>query len=191
MLTPEDAATLVGQYGLWVLAPAAVLEGPIVTVVSVWLARLGMLDLRVVLLMLVLADLLGDVLFYALGRGLLPRLPRALRHRFGLHEARLAALGGHFRDNGPRTLVLGKLTHSAGAVVLVAAGMARMHIGRFLWWNLLATLPKTAGFAVLGWVLGDAYVLIGDWLAVISGAGLAILLAAGGLWHVWRRRVSA
>ena len=78
-----------------------------------------------------------------------------------------------------------------GVFALVAAGMARMHIGRFLWWNLLATLPKTAGFAVLGWVLGDAYVLIGDWLAVISGAGLAVLLAAGGLWHVWRRRVSA
>lgn len=191
MFTPEDAATLVGQYGLWVLAPAAVLEGPIVTVISVWLARLGMMDLRAVLLLLVLADLLGDALMYGVGRGLLPRLPRRLRHRFGLHEARLAALAGHFRDSGPRTLVVGKLTHSAGAVVLVAAGMARMHIGRFLWWNLLATLPKTAAFAALGWVLGDAYVLIGDWLAVISAVALALLAGGAGLWHLWRRRVSA
>ncbi|SEM43614.1 membrane protein DedA, SNARE-associated domain [Gemmobacter aquatilis] len=189
MLTPEGFATLINQYGLWVIAPVAVLEGPIVTVISVWMARAGLLGLQPLLLVLVLADLAGDLVLYALGRGLLPTLPRGLRKLLGLRPARVAALASHFRSAGARTLMLGKLTHSAGAMVLVAAGVARMPLLPFLFWNLLATLPKTAVFAALGWLLGDAHALIGDWIAAVS---LALLLPIGwiGLCLLRRHRVA-
>jgi len=188
MISPETVTALVGQYGLWVLAPAAVAEGPIVTVIAGWLARIGLLDLRAVFALVVLADLVGDVVFYSLGRWV-PRMPQRLRLRLGLNEARLAALAGHFHCRGGRSLVFGKLTHSAGALVLVAAGMARMPLGRFVFWNLAATLPKSALFLALGWGLGDAHALIGDWIAAVS---LALLLPIGwiGLCLLRRHRVA-
>lgn len=189
MMSADQVAALVGHYGLWVLAPAAVLEGPIVSVVAGWLARLGMMDLRTVFAILVLGDLLGDAALYALGRSL-PRLPAGLRRRLGLNETRLAALAGHFRTKGGRSLIIGKLTHSAGALVLVSAGMARMPWLPFLFWNLAATLPKAAAFMALGWSLGDAHALIGDWLATGSLIGLCLILALG-LWTLRHRRLSA
>lgn len=189
MISPETVTALVGQYGLWVLAPAAVAEGPIVTVIAGWLARIGLLDLRAVFVLVVLADLAGDVVFYGLGRWV-PLMPQRLRLRLGLNETRLDALAGHFHCRGGRSLVFGKLTHSAGALVLVAAGMARMPLGRFVFWNLAATLPKSALFLALGWGLGDAHALIGDWLATGSLVALG-LIAALGLWSLHVRRLSA
>lgn len=188
MFTPDAATQLISTYGLWILAPAAVLEGPIVTVVAAWLAQIGLLDLRAVLIMVVVADLIGDVLLYALGRGLLPALPDRLRARLGLGQARLERLATHFSNHGASSLILGKLTHTAGAVVLVAAGMARMRFVPFLLWNTAATLPKSLVFAALGWSLGDAHARIEDWIANASLLLVLAIVPVGLVW-LWRRRV--
>lgn len=185
MFTPEDALHLITRNGLWVMAPIAVVEGPIVTVVAAWLASLGLLRLPAVIAVAIVADLLGDALLYALGRS----APQRLRARLGLRQDRLARLSQHFDRRGASTLVLGKLTHSAGAAVLVAAGMARMPFGAFLWWNLVATLPKSLAFVALGWSLGGAHARIGEWISTGSLLLLAGLLAVGAV--LWRRRLSA
>ncbi|MBN9886873.1 DedA family protein [Salipiger abyssi] len=186
MLGLETVAALIAKNGLAILAPIAVLEGPIVTVIAAWLASRGLLDVWSVSIVVILADMVGDMGFYALGRWGLHRLPLRWRYRMGLSRARLAQVAGHFQKNGSRTLVIGKLTHSAGAAVLVAAGLAKMPMFRFFWVNLLATIPKSLFFVALGYAFGAAYSKIDDWIARISLLLLGVLIMAGIVWLLKR-----
>ncbi|MDK3018423.1 DedA family protein [Pseudodonghicola flavimaris] len=187
MLGLESIAALIGKYGLALVAPVAVVEGPIVTVIAAWLASTGRFALGPVIVVVILADLLGDFLAYALGRWGLGRLPEGWRRRLGLRPARVRGLAGHFAQKGGRTLILGKLTHSMGLPVLVAAGTARMRIALFLWYNLLGTVPKSLFFVALGYGFGAAYGRIDDWIGRISLILLVGLLVTIGCWIFYRK----
>ena len=186
-MTSDALVALIQGGGLWLLFPVAVLEGPIVTVIAGWLARLGYVSLVWAFVVLVAADLVGDGLFYALGRWGPSILPRRWIERLGLTPQRLAKVGAHFRRNGGRTLIAAKLTHSLGFAALAAAGAGRMPVAPFLWFNLLGTIPKTLAFLALGYLVGEAHATVGTWIGRVSLAVLVIAVAALGLW-LWRRR---
>jgi membrane protein DedA with SNARE-associated domain len=170
---------LIGSHGLAVLVPVAVVEGPVVSVIAGYLVRLNLIGLTQTLVLLVLADLAGDLLLYGLGRS--GRVSFALHwlRRFGVTRDRLAWLIRAFRARGGRILILGKLTHSAGFAVLLAAGLARMPPGRFLALNLLATVPKVCALVAIGWAFGEVSAKLGNWML---GASLLALLCLG-LWR--------
>ena len=175
-----------GTHGLWVVAILSILEGPIVTVVAAFLARQGVLDPVLLVPILVAGDLIGDLGFYVMGRTGRGWLPQRWQDRLGLDPGRAQALTDHFRTRGGRTLVLGKWTHSVGAAVLIAAGLARMPLLPFVGWNTLATIPKTLALMALGWFAGDAYRQIDLWLGRGALIVLAVLAGAGLIW--WYRR---
>lgn len=188
MIGLETVTALIAKEGLAILAPIAMLEGPIVTVIAAWLASRGLLDIWSVTLVVIAADIAGDMLYYAVGRWGLNRLPQGWLMKMGLNRARLSALAGHFNHKGGRTLVIGKITHSAGAPILVAAGLAHMSIWRFFWVNTLATIPKSLFFVALGYTLGSAYSQIDNWIARASLVLLGGLVLFGLGW-VLRRGV--
>lgn len=180
----SNLTSLISSHGLLLLLPLGIIEGPIVTVAAGWLARLGLMAPYAAFAVLVIADLIGDSLLYSIGSHGVSRLPARIRRWIGLTDDRLGRVEAHFQTAGPSTLVFGKLTHSAGAAILVAAGSARMPFGRFLWWNLLATLPKSAVLFGVGWVFGQALSGIDATLSAASAVAL-IVLALGFL--VWGR----
>lgn len=182
----ETIIAVMTKHGLAVIAPIAVLEGPIVTVIAAWLASQNLFSVWTVAVVVILADLVGDLGLYSLGRWGLHRLPVRWRDRLGLRRARLRILARHFEAKGGRTLVLGKLTHSAGAAVLVAAGLAKLPLWRFVWINLAATIPKSLFFVALGYFLGSAYTRIDDWIARISLVVLGIVVVAAAVWFIRR-----
>ncbi|MFI0396916.1 DedA family protein [Paracoccus jiaweipingae] len=187
MIDLSTLTQIIQSHGLVLLFPVAVLEGPILTVIAAWLARQGLMNIAAVYGVCVLADLVGDGLFYALGRH---GLPPAWQRRFGLTPARRRVLKARFRDHGPRIVVIGKLTHTAGLAVLLGAGASRMPFGRFLLWNLLASLPKTLVFLLIGYVFGGAASRVEGWIAKASLVGLALALSGLLIWAI-RRRIAA
>lgn len=181
----ETIRGIIQDWGLLVLAPISILEGPIVTVIAAWFARQGLMNVVGVYVVCVLGDLVGDAAFYWLGRhGLSPRW----QQRLGLTPDRRRMLKTLFRNHGARTLVLGKLTHSAGAAVLLAAGASRMPFWRFVGWNAVATIPKTLLFLLIGYSFGGAAERINGWIAAFSMAMLVLILLAGGGWLAHRLR---
>ncbi|HTC11011.1 MAG TPA: VTT domain-containing protein [Acetobacteraceae bacterium] len=167
----------VAVYGYVALLPLAVIEGPAVTVFAAFLAAQGLLDVGVVYAVVVLGDLLGDVLYYVAGRFLLQRLvtwhrawATRLRHRVGVLAQRVRARAGAM-------LLFGKLTHSAGFAVLLAAGAAHVPIRRFLAYNLLGTLPKSLLFVVIGYWFGRLYLAVQGDLRIAGVIGF--VLASG------------
>ena len=190
MIGLETIVALASAHGLVLVAPLAVIEGPIVTVIAAWLASRYILDVRAVAAVVIAADVVGDLTLYALGRWGLHRLPKRWRDRLGLNRARLLGLAKHFRAQGTRTLVIGKLTHSAGAAILVAAGLAKLRLWRFFWVNLLTTIPKSLFFVGLGYSIGAAYARIDNWISRASLVLGGALILVGVLWLLsrWARR---
>ena len=121
---------LLPHYGYLLLFPIAVIEGPIITIIAAFLASQGYLNIAVVYLVVVVADLVGDLLYYLIGRlGKQPMI-KWWEKRLGLTQARLNRLKEHYISHGGRTLLIGKLTHSVGFIVLIAAGAAEMPLAR-------------------------------------------------------------
>lgn len=191
MIDSVTISQAIAEHGMAVLAPLAVIEGPIVTVIAAYLASISLLDPYQVFVCVVLADLAGDSLYYAAGRLALQRLPQGLRARLGATPERIAALMQTFDDQGVRVVVIGKLTHAAGFAVLLAAGAARMAFIPFLLANLVATLPKSLALMVLGYVFGSAHVLIARWLSAGSAVILGVLVMTALGYVLYRRRLAA
>jgi membrane protein DedA with SNARE-associated domain len=183
----DAALHLLQAHGLVLVFLLAMVEGPIVTVLAAYLARLGNMDIVAVFVVVVLADLVGDAGLYLIGRYGHGGLPPRWRKRLGLDEKRQDMLDNHFRQSGGRTLILGKLTHSAGMLVLLAAGASRMRFGPFLFYNLVGTLPKSLFFLLIGYTLGYAYTAIDSYIFRASLTVLVLILLAGLYWLLRRR----
>ncbi|OOY28772.1 hypothetical protein BMI90_00325 [Thioclava sp. L04-15] len=188
MIGLETLTALMAKHGLAVIAPIAVLEGPIVTVIAAWLASQNLFSVWSVSVIVILADVVGDVGLYSLGRWGLNRMPKRWRDKLGLNRARLVSAGRHFQNKGVKTLLFGKWTHSAGAPVLVAAGVARMNIWLFTLTNLIATIPKSLAFVALGYWLGSYYGKIDSWLTKGSIILLVLILFGATIWLFRRKR---
>ncbi|MBS1182005.1 MAG: hypothetical protein H6Q99_1885 [Proteobacteria bacterium] len=188
MIDHAALMSMMSSYGLWVLTPLAVLEGPIVTVIAGYLASLTILSLWQVIPCVIAADIVGDSLLYLLGRLALGSLGPTWRDRLGLSPRRLYSLMRGFRRHGTRILVVAKLTHAAGFAALTAAGAARMPFVTFLLANTLASIPKSLVFVTLGYLFGSAYETIAGWLSVEAAALVLALGVGGGLVVYLRRR---
>ena len=190
MIGPDAVLDLMRSYGLWLLAPVAILEGPIVTVIAGYMAHLGVFSPLAAYVIVVLADLVGDSLLYWFGHSGLRALSPKWRTRLGLTDDRIKSLSAHFHTQGGRTLVIAKITHSLGIVALVAAGVSRMKFLPFLWYNLLATLPKSLFFLIVGYSLGYAYQQVNAYIFWLSLVPLLVFAVLGLRWYLKRRRTS-
>lgn len=175
-MTPETITAFLSAHGLWLLAPVALVEGPLATLAAGALAARGTLSLGGVVVVATFADLAGDTLLWLAGRHLRHRIPARLTRRIN----RTIPLSDLRRDAG-RILIFGKLTHCLGAPLLVAAGIARVPFLPFLGFNLVATLPKVTALACLGWAFGTS-VGTSDWLLPASLGLCALTLATALLW---------
>lgn len=176
---------LIHQGGPLVLFIATVLEGPIATTVAAALAQKGLMDIRMVLTIAILGDVVGDVIVHMTGRIAAGLLPPGLRHRLGLDRHVIEPLAARFHHGGGRLLVVSKLTHVAGLPILFASGVAGMPLGRFLLFSLLATVPKVCALCLLGWFFGEALARLDapGWLLLP-----ALLVAVLCLWPLLRGR---
>jgi membrane protein DedA with SNARE-associated domain len=177
LFTLDAALQLIQSHGLWLLVPFAVIEGPIVTVIAAYLARLGYMPVTGVFLVCVLGDLIGDALYYSLGRFGPRILSERWQARLGMTAARKLALGAHFNEKGGRTLLFGKWTHSAGLPIMIASGMGHMNFWAYMGYNLLGTVPKTLLFTALGYYIGHAYASIDTYIYRVSLLLLVVVVA--------------
>jgi membrane protein DedA with SNARE-associated domain len=188
-MTQDAVLALMQDHGLWLVGPMAIIEGPIVTVIAAYLAKLGYMTVLGVYLVCLVGDLVGDGLYYWIGRLGPALMPDRWLAKLGMTEARTLALEGHFADKGGRTLLIGKWTHSAGLPIMLASGAARMNFAAYMWYNLIGSIPKTAFFTAIGWFIGSAYSAIDTW---IWRGSLVIVLAAAVVGLIlWQRKKRA
>ncbi len=167
------------------LLPLSIVEGPIVTLACGVLISIGRLNPIVAFGVVIAGDLIGDAILYSLGRWGGARVLRFLRSH-GRIAARVRDLEDQLSREVDRVLVIGKLTHTLGALVLLAAGMIRMPFARFMTAGLGSTLLKSFALLAAGYWIGSSYQLILDHSAYAFG--ILLLLGAAALWAVLFRR---
>lgn len=165
----------ISHYGYLAVFLFSLVEGPIITIFAAFLASQGVLDAGMVYAVVVAGDLVGDLVYYAIGRWLIGRLP----WRFGVRgqelRRRIDGLRGHIRTHAGRILLFGKLTQSAGFAVLLAAGAARVPIDTFTAYNVIGTLPKSAVLLAIGYFGGDFYKTLDSELQLIGLIGFIVI----------------
>lgn len=184
---------LIARYGYAVLLPVAVVEGPTVAAITGALVALGQLDPIISCLLLVAADLVGDALYYCLGRYGHGQVSGWIEKRLNITQSRLVPLQQRFHDNDWKLIMIGK-TQALGGLILYFAGASRMSFMRYMGLNLIGTFPKVILFELIGFALG--YFLGAEVLhstrymdfVTVSLFSVALVVLAGAYW-VMRKRL--
>jgi membrane-associated protein len=171
-------------HGSALILPLSVIEGPIVTVIAGFLAARDYFAWYWAVCLLICGDVIGDALYYCLGRFAATPLAR-ISGRFGLRCSPNAELRRDLVQNAGKMLLIGKWTHSVGFLVLTGSGMLHVPLVKFLLVNLAASIPKTALLFGLGYFAGRDYLFF-ERHAVVT-AVLLCILGLGGILLVIRR----
>ncbi len=161
------------------LFPIVVVEGPIATILAGFLVSLGYLNFPLAYGLAVTADLLGDTLYYLVGRFGANRVVDRWGKYLGTSWDQIEKLKRHFERHVGKTLPLVKLTHGAGGLILLAAGAAEVPYPLFLWFNLIGTLPKSLLLLLVGFYFGHAYRSINAYLNAVALSTLAVVVLGG------------
>jgi membrane protein DedA with SNARE-associated domain len=179
---------LIARYGYAILLPVAVIEGPATAAITGALVAAGQFDPVIACLLLVAADLVGDALYYGLGRYGHGPLFNWIDKWLRITPERLKPLEKRFHAHDWKLIMLGK-TQALGGLILYFAGASRMSFARYMAFNLIGTFPKVILFEAVGFFLGASILQTSshrlDYVTfALFGAALLLL---GSYWLVRRR----
>ena len=91
-----------------------------------------------------------------------------------------------FTQRGEITILVGRLIPVVRHFISIPAGVAKMHVGKFILFTFVGAFPWCVLMAWLGYVLGSQYEEIREFT---RPATIPIVLAIGavGLWLMWHR----
>jgi membrane protein DedA with SNARE-associated domain len=153
-----------------------VLPGETAVVLGGVLAARHGIDLRVLLVLVVVAAIVGDSVGYEVGRTFGDRVLalRPLRR----HTERLDRAQEFLRERGGFAVFLGRWTAFLRAVMPGLAGVSRMPYRRFLLWNAIGGVVWGVTFCLVGYLAGNSYEVVEKRLGVAGAAGSAVLVVA-------------
>lgn len=176
MIQLDSIVQLLETYKYALLFPISVVEGPIVAVIAGFLCSENFLSIPITFLVLMAGDMGGDTMYYSIGRFGGHAFLRKWGNFFGIKEDKVMKTEEHFKKHAVKTLLIGK-TQALGGIILAAAGLGKMPFSRYMWINILGSIPKVALFMVLGYYFGQGYRLINTYLGITTAiiTGIAIL----------------
>jgi membrane protein DedA with SNARE-associated domain len=172
----------------WILAEQAALPVPSLPLLLACgaLARVGKMDLRLVLLYGLAACLIADNVWFHLGR----RRGAKIVHficRIALEpDSCVRTTQNAFVKYGMRSLLVAKFVPGLNAVAAPLAGSSGASVGVFLLYDSLGALIWIASCACAGYFAGDQLEIVADY-AMRMGSGLVLLiLGLLAAWIAWK-----
>ncbi len=147
------------------------IEGPFVGLLAGLLVKVGFLNLFWVYIAHVLGDLSADFFYYFIGY----RGQKKFFRLFSIFKERLveAEKIKHFFYLYPRKIiVLGKLTHALGLPILLGVGISRYPWPKFLIFDFLATIIKSAVLIGLGYYLAEFWIKLNNVISFLGWFGI-------------------
>lgn len=153
-----------------------------------YLSTQGDMNILVVICAGTVGSLLGTLPWYYLGRRLGHGGIRMLAERHGrwltMNPSDVDAATDRFKQHGSSSVLFGRLIPTVRTLISVPAGVARMPLGTFLMFSTIGTLAWTAALALSGYLLGQAYSVVSDYVDPIS-TGVLVILVAAYICRVW------
>ena len=178
MVSLGHLLVLFKYYKYVLIFPVAVFEGPIISVISGFLVSLGFLNGLLTYIILVCGDLVGDSLYYAVGRywGNSAWAKKVMRP-LGYSENMEQIIENYFAKHKGKTLLLAKFSYGLGGASQVAAGIAKVNYYEFFLFSLLGTLPKSLILILIGFYAGSSYIKINSYLNSIAFVTVSVVVA--------------
>ncbi len=183
-----ELINLLLQYKYLIIFPIVMFEGPITTIIAGFLSSLGYFNFWFTYLLVAIADLASDALYYAFGRWGRKRFIERWGHYFGITISRIEKLENYFSKHGGKMLIFGKIADPLSSTIQTAAGMVKMPLREYIWYNIAATFPKSLILISIGFYFGEALTQINFYRQLIgivaSILGIAVLI----IYFVYRRK---
>ncbi len=146
-----------------------------------YLATRGDMNIFAVIAAGTIGSMLGTLPWYFLGRRLGHEGVRKFASRHGrwltMAASDVDAAADRFKRHGATSVLIGRLIPTVRTLISVPAGVSNMPIGRFLALSFLGTLAWTAALAIAGYLLGQAYTTVADYVDPVSTGVLVVLVA--------------
>jgi len=185
--------TLVSAYGTWVyfllflivfaetgLVVTPFLPGDSLLFAAGAIAAVGRLDVRIVIVVLIAAAVLGDAVNYAVGRIAGSRILRAVeansRWRRWLNPAHVARAHDFFERHGGKAVVMARFVPIVRTFVPFVAGVAEMSYPSFAFYNVAGAVAWVGICVGSGYVFGNVPVVQDNFSLVALGIVAVSLL---------------
>jgi len=145
-------------YGLIIVLACA--EGPILSILSGLLLRLGLLSFPLVYIALMLGDLIGDTVWYLIGRNTGRKIVDSrIGRRLGITDVGIAKVEGLFHRYRNSILFVSKISNGFGfaIVTLMTAGMVKIPFWKYIGINLLGQFIWSGMLIGVGYFFSSLY----------------------------------
>jgi membrane protein DedA with SNARE-associated domain len=176
----EGVIAWIMAYKYIVLIPAAIIEGPVLSMLCGLLIRLDVLSFVPTYLLLMLGDLIGDSLWYLAGFHWGKTLVTKFGKYISLTESNLVIVEKLYHKYHSSILIISKLVMGFGfpGGVLATAGIVKLPFRKFILFCTIGQVVWTGGLLAIGYYLGEAYLTIYGKFELISFVGLTVVAIA-------------
>ena len=169
------------HHGYSLLFLLMLLEGPVVTAAGAFAAALNYFNIWIILGLSILANLIPDAIYYAIGYWTRGRVLEKYGHYVGITNERILLVEKLAQEHTGKSLLAIKLIPLLATPGLIVVGASRMDIKKYAFWSLIITLPTTLIYLILGFYFGAAYDRIDHYLhsgiyVIIAGVAIVLLL---------------
>ncbi len=161
--------------------------GPPVTAAGAFGAALGYFNLWIVFALSLITNLLGDVIFYAIGFWGRQEFVVTYGKYIGITRPRLRVFEKIAEEHIGKSMTIAKLVPLLALPGLVMMGITRVPMKIYVWWAIVIAIPSSLVYLLLGYYFGAVYDTVERYLH-FGGAVIAtfiVIFAVGA--HISRR----
>lgn len=141
------------------------------------MASLGFFKIQLAIPFAILGVLLGDIIWYVLGRtGRNFKFLNRFRKRLG--EEKIKRVEEKFKKNSIKTILLVRLIYGLRAIILFMAGVTKMNFFSFIALNFIGTFLWGAILMAVGYFFGQSIIVLQSYIEnIILFISIVIFLA--------------
>jgi len=187
----KDIEPFVLTVGYPAMFIGSLVEGPALMILVGFFLRLGIFSFAPAFLFLWAGDVVGDFIWYGVGRYGVHRTIVRIGKLFGVSEELIEKIKDKFRKHEGKILFASKLTTGFGfsVFIVMAAGMVRMPIKKFSALVSIGGVIWTLGLMAIGYFFGNVYLEAqkGAKILFLAAAAVAIVIALRGFGRYMRK----
>jgi membrane protein DedA with SNARE-associated domain len=170
------------QHGYPLLFILMLIEGPVVTAAAAFAAALHYMNVWIVLLISILANLIPDLVYYAIGYWGRETFINKYAHYLGITPERIASTEKLAEQHSIKSLFLIKMIPFLATPGLILVGATKMDLKKYAFWSIAIIVPSSLFYLLIGYYFGAAYDTIQRYLDaggyVIAAAVVIVLVIA-------------
>ncbi|HUC31470.1 MAG TPA: VTT domain-containing protein [Candidatus Paceibacterota bacterium] len=181
------------QHGYPLLFIVMLIEGPVVTAAGAFAAALHYMNVWIVLLLSVLANLIPDLVYYAIGYWGRETFINRYGHYIGITPERVASTEKLAEAHTGKSLFIIKMVPFIATPGLIIVGATRMDIRKYAFWSLIIIIPTSLLYLILGYYFGAAYATINRYLnagGYVIAAAIVIVIVVAYLQRKYSARIA-